>query len=159
HLHRTLVAQERPVSVGEILPVRPSDNGDTVAHGLDRVLPPALDERAADEGNGSERVERAELADGVGDVDLGTFTGNGSKRPLCKGEAKILQSLGNGRAALGVARSDDRAETFEVARKLAVRIRDDFLLAFVRAGGKKYRPTAERVLETLELAQVHRRGR
>ena len=38
--------------------------------GLDRVLSAMLDERAADEGQRRELIEQAQLADGVGEVEL-----------------------------------------------------------------------------------------
>ena len=144
-----MVAQQRAVGVGEVLPVRPSDDGHSVAHRLDWVLAAALDQRAADEGERRQRVKRAELADSVGDVDLRMLARHGAEGALRHRETKTLEPFGNGGAALGVARRDDSAEAFKVARELAVRGGDDLLLALMRARGKEYRPAAQCILETL----------
>ena len=42
--------------------MRAGEHGDAVADRFDGVLPPAVDQRAADEGDRRERVQRAELA-------------------------------------------------------------------------------------------------
>ena len=52
-----------------------------VADRLDRVLPALLDERAADERDRRECVEKAELADRVRQIDLGP--GAGARRASC----------------------------------------------------------------------------
>ena len=70
HNDGAAIANERVIGVAEILPVRPRQHDGALAHGLDWVLPAAIDQGAADEGHGREFVERAQLADRVGDVCL-----------------------------------------------------------------------------------------
>ena len=81
------VADQGAVGVGEVLPVRAGHHGRALAHGLDRVLPAAVDQRAADEGHGRELVEHAELADGVGDIGIAAAVGQGAQRAPRHAEA------------------------------------------------------------------------
>ena len=120
-----IVVDQRAVGVGEVLPVGTGDDGGALAHGLDRVLPAAVDQRAADEGHGSQLVEHAELADGVGDVGVAGALGQRAERAARHVQPLALQHLGDGGAALGMARGDDGAQIGQALAQLAVRLGDD----------------------------------
>ena len=63
--------QQLAIGVAEILPIGPGEHGGAELDRLDRVLPAAVGQRAADKGDRRERIEQAELADRVGDIDVG----------------------------------------------------------------------------------------
>ena len=81
--------------------MRTGQHDGALPHRLDRVLPAAVDERAADEGHGRQLVERAELADGVGDVGVAAAVGQVAERALRHAEAAAFEHLRDGAAALG----------------------------------------------------------
>ena len=62
---------ERRIDLGEIPDMRAVQDGGAELGGLDRILPAMLDQRAADEHDRRQPIDQAELADRVGDIDLG----------------------------------------------------------------------------------------
>jgi hypothetical protein len=55
--HYGFVIEKRTIGVREILPVRACDDGNALSHSFDRVLPPAVDERATDECHRRKRIQ------------------------------------------------------------------------------------------------------
>ena len=90
--------------------MRPGQNGRSHAHRLDRVLPAPFDKRAADEGDRRQRIERAELADRIGNIDVRIGGRQLPRRAPRNSEALGLQLFCNGPAPIGMARSNDGAQ-------------------------------------------------
>ncbi len=72
---------------------------------------------------------------------------------------RLLEKLGNGRPALRMSRSDDRAHSRDGSRQLAMRLGHDLLFAFVRACRDKHAAPGQRLPEALELDGIDRRRR
>ena len=101
---RRASALQRDVLVAEVLAMGAAQDARAVADRLDRVLPALLDERAADERDRRECVEKAELADRVRQIDLGPGRRVRAERALRHGKALDLSS-----SAIAVPRSDGAA--------------------------------------------------
>ena len=70
-LARAARAVERLIDVGEIEHMRAVDDRGAELDRLDRILPAVLDQRAAHEHDRRKAIEQAELAERVGDIDVG----------------------------------------------------------------------------------------
>ncbi len=77
--------------------MRAGENGCTLAHGLDRVLSAAVDERPADEGHGRELIEHAEFADRVGNVGVAGAVRQGAERAARHAETLALEQFADRR--------------------------------------------------------------
>ena len=75
HLLAAAGAQQRRIGIAEVLEIGAGQHRRTELDRLDRVLPAALGKRAADKGDGRQRIEQAKLADRVGHVDVGRSLG------------------------------------------------------------------------------------
>ena len=139
--------------------MRPHQHHRALPYRLDRVLPTAVDQRAADESHRSQLVEQAELADGVDDIGIAGPVGQLADRAPGHLEAAALQHLGNCPAALGMARRDDGAQVGTVFGQRTVGIGDDGVLAVVCAGGNQQRAAIEHGSQPLQHGAVDRRRR
>ncbi len=72
---------ERRVDIGKIPDMRAVQDGGAELGGLDRILPAMPDQRAADKNDRRQAIDQAELADRVGDIDVGRGVGEFAARP------------------------------------------------------------------------------
>ena len=70
---KPFVALQNRISFGEVECVRPAQNSGAELDRLDRVLPAVMNQRSADERKRGERIEKAKLADGVREIDVGVL--------------------------------------------------------------------------------------
>src|SRR5262245_49456753 len=100
------MAEERTIEVAEVAPMRARQYCCAVADRLDRVLAAALDQRPADEGHGRQSIERPELADRIGDIDVRSLAGELTRRALRHAISEALEILGDRRPAFRMTRRD-----------------------------------------------------
>ena len=97
---------ERRIDFGEIPDMRPMQDGGAELDRLDRILPAVARQRAAHEHDRREPVDQAELAERVGDIDVGVAVRQLAARAQRDVKAGGRARFGDARAALrdGAAR-------------------------------------------------------
>ena len=139
--------------------MRPVQDGGAELGGLDRVLPAVLDQRAADEDDRREAVDQAELAHGVGHVDVGGRARQFAARTQSRRQPRRRRQLLDARPALGMARRDQRQQAGEIAAQSFMRVDHRAFLAGMGRGRRDQRAGADFILQRVELCPVGRRRR
>ena len=76
------------IDLGEVEHMRSVQNGGAELGGLDRILSAVPDQRAADEHHRRQPVDGAELAHGIGDIDVGRGARQFAARALRRAQAR-----------------------------------------------------------------------
>src|SRR6476661_7898378 len=137
--------------------MRSGDDGGAELDGFHRVLAAMGHERAADKGHRHKTIKETELADGVGDVDVGARVRQlafGAKRDF---EVRCGKQPRDEWASIRMARHDDGEEVGPPPLHGEMSDGGDVVLSRMRARDKPYRASGKRGGERLMPGQVHRR--
>ena len=139
--------------------MRAVQDGGAEFGGLDRILPAVADQRAADEHDRRQPIDQPELAHGVGHIDVGGGAGQFAARALRRGQSGGGGDLDHARAALGMARRDQRQQPGKIPAQAPVRLDHDALFAGMGGCRRDHRPAADRILQRRELGAIGGRRR
>ena len=126
---------------------------------LDRVLAAFADKRLAGQHDAGEAVEQSELAERVANVDFDAALRPLAARAHSASQAERPEFVGDRRAALGMARRDQRQHVGKDLGDTAMRLGGDALFAGVGRGGDPDLPPGDAASEFGELLLVGGRRR
>ena len=128
---RAMGVVQGSVDFRKVPDVRTVQNRRAELGGLDRILPAVFNERPTDEDCRCHAVEEAELADGVGDIDLGVAVWHFPARAHRHRQAGGGGDFDNACAAFRMTRSDEGQQARKIGAQPGVSFKDGALLAGV----------------------------
>ena len=108
HLHGAMTGIEHLVDVGEVADMRPVQQSGAELGRFDRILPAMFHQRPADEHDRSDRIEQAEFADRVEDIDVGVFVRELALRAQHGAQPPGTRDFGDAGAALWMPWRNER---------------------------------------------------
>ncbi len=152
HQPQALRREDRGIGGRRIETVRAGNHPAVQPRRLKRIMSPHRHQRAADEGKRREAIEQAELAQRVGDVNLGV----GLDR-LAQCAARRLACVAQHRdvgPARGVARHDDRQQFGMRAPQRVMRRQDRLVLAGMGLRRQQHRPHPDHGFQRREFRRI-----
>src|SRR5215469_4224373 len=126
---------------------------------LKRVVPALWDECCTQEYDIRKAIEKAELAESIGEIAIGLIRRSLAARPPRDLQAETLQENSNLVAAVRVARDDDGQQIGIALLERKMRLADRRLLTFVGGRGQPSSASTEHVLQRRQLILAGRKRR
>ena len=146
----TVDVVERGINLREIPDMWTVQNRCAQLGGLDGVLTAVSDQRATDKHHWGQTIDKAKLANSVGDIDFCLVLGQFPERAERARQTGRGRDLGNTAAALRMARRDHGQQSGKIAAQSRMRLDYGFLFTGMGRRGCDHRPVGDRILQFRE---------